>query len=129
MNEPQRHDGGRARVLLVEDEPAVREVFAEALELAGFDVLEAGDVAAALRLAEESHGSLDLVVADTHLPDGDGAELVGRVTGRWPRVRAVLMSGSPAEDSAAPAERGRHAFLVKPFALEVLVEAARAALD
>ena len=62
-----------ARLLVVEDEPNIRELLATSLRFAGFEVATAGDGATALALAEESDP--DLVVLDVMLPDVDGFEV------------------------------------------------------
>ena len=64
MNEPE------ARLLVVDDEPNIRELLATSLRFAGFEVYAAADGASALRLAREVEP--DLVVLDVMLPDMDG---------------------------------------------------------
>ena len=107
------------RVLLVEDEPLVRMITADALADLGFDVLEVGTAAAAL---ERLQPAPDLMVTDLGLPDIDGLELVAQVRALLPNLPVVVASGRsnrPGEDVV---------WLPKPYDGEGLRRAVEAAL-
>lgn len=103
-------------VLLVEDNPSVLMLMERALEAEGYALLSAPHGEAALRMAGEEPGRIDLLVADLVLPRMGGLELAGRMAERDPTLRVILVSGYAGEEavtSAAFAERV--AFLEKPF--------------
>jgi DNA-binding response OmpR family regulator len=106
------------RVLLVEDDVALRRVLATALRRHGMRVAETGTAAEAL--ADLRSERPDLILLDVHLPDGSGWEVAAASRGADPPVATVAMSGQP----VSPTElRERHvgAFLRKPFAIEELL--------
>ncbi|MDO9714270.1 CHASE3 domain-containing protein [Paracraurococcus lichenis] len=85
---------GSATVLVVEDEPSVRDITAAILRDLGYCVLEAGSGPEALRVFGESGAKLDLLLADVVLPGGmKGHEVARRVTEVRPTVRTLFMSG------------------------------------
>lgn len=102
-------------VLLVEDDEAVREVLAVALEDAGMRVAQAGSRADALRLA--SRVRPDLVVLDRQLPDGDGWQVVDELRRRAGAADAIVIAMT-AHVRLTTAERaliaGCEAFFEKP---------------
>lgn len=83
---------GIGRVLLVEDDRAVRAVTRQALELHGYEVSVAGDVAEGLARAREGRG-FQLLVTDVGLPDGSGVELARQLREEFPALGVVVMSG------------------------------------
>ena len=99
-------------VLLVQDEPIVRELGVSALEGAGYGVIVAETAAEALR-ALEGGALVHLVFTDIQTPgEFDGLELARRVSDRWPAIHLLLSSGRALSDRELPA-RGR--FLAKPY--------------
>jgi CheY-like chemotaxis protein len=110
----------RPKVLVVDDNTALRENLGEALEDEGYAVVLAPDGARALAALEV--GSLpDIVLVDLVMPGMDGRELVTRIRadGRWAGVRLVLTSGLSRPEVG---EAAVDAFLPKPFGLELLLE-------
>jgi CheY-like chemotaxis protein len=108
------------RILVVDDNAALRENLAEALEDEGYSVVLAEDGARALAALEQ--GPLpEVVLLDLVMPKIDGRELVARIRAdaRWARVRLVLTSGlsNPEDLGESPVD----AFLQKPFSLERLL--------
>jgi two-component system, cell cycle sensor histidine kinase and response regulator CckA len=83
---------GSETILLVEDEPAVRALFAEILQEAGYRVREAGSAREAEAAYAASKG-VDLVLTDVVLPDRNGRELFESLSGRKPGLRVLFMSG------------------------------------
>ncbi len=106
-------------LLVVEDDPDIRELMAWVLAGAGFAVLEAGSAAEALARFEEAPGVAGLVV-DRLLPDGDGVALVEELRRRLPGLPAVVVSGAGEE----PEDPGT-GFLAKPFTARELLERVR----
>ena len=90
-----------ARLLVVEDEPNIRELLATSLRFAGFEVHVAGDGATALKQAAEHQP--DLVVLDVMLPDMDGFTVTRRL--RDDRPRGCPSSSSP--PATPPTTRSR----------------------
>ncbi|MBV8704652.1 MAG: PAS-domain containing protein, partial [Acetobacteraceae bacterium] len=109
---------GSARVLVVEDEPGVRDILAAILGDLGYSVLTAGDGAAALRVLEGA--SIDLALIDVVLPGGmSGREVARLLAARHPTVRTLFMSGYNKEaQDEVPGEAV--ALIGKPFDRERL---------
>jgi two-component system cell cycle sensor histidine kinase/response regulator CckA len=108
-------------VLLVDDEPAVRQVTARALKRQGWTVLEADSAEAALALLDDDPKiGLTALVSDVVMPGRDGAALVDDIQARYPGLPAILVSGYA---EAMLAERGTHAggFLGKPYSPKTLL--------
>ena len=128
---PAEVGGGSECVLIVEDEPLVRQVAADALLALGYEVLSARSGIEALELlAERGERELDLLVTDLILPQMSGHEVARRVLARSPATRVLYISGHA---SATPPEGGPSrmdaSFLAKPFTPRGLAAAVRAALD
>ncbi len=110
------------RVLLVEDEPAVRTVFARGLERQGMLVVTAEDAMAALALLREEW-PIDVLVSDVMMPGIDGVELATEAGRLRPGLGIVLMSGYAELPRHREAAAQKMRFLAKPFALADLVAA------
>ena len=81
-------------ILLVDDEPTVRDVFEQALTNHGFDVILAIDGEAGLRVFEEQFDEIDVVVTDVSMPKMDGFEMVhGMSRAEAPPRGIILMTG------------------------------------
>jgi len=120
--EPGRASGHDARarldgvVLLVEDEPSVRELARRALEGAGLRVLAAESGAEALALSDGHDGAIDALVSDLVMPGMSGAQLARELRARRPGLHVIFMSGYPDPARVGGGELPRHsAFLRKPF--------------
>ncbi|MDO5710435.1 MAG: response regulator transcription factor [Micrococcales bacterium] len=116
-----------ARLLVVEDEPNIRELLATSLRYAGFEVYTAGDGAAAIEVAEREQP--DLVVLDVMLPDMDGFAVTRRLreTGRLMPIVFVTARDS-VEDKVKGLTVGGDDYVTKPFSLEEVVARIRAVL-
>jgi CheY-like chemotaxis protein len=131
-SEPAKELSGHETILLVEDEPELRELTRTVLTERGYNVIEAMSAEGAERLAtQESGGSkIHLLLTDVIMPGVSGRELAKRVLARQPSVRVLYMSGYTynviAENGTL--ERGV-AFLQKPFTPSGLVEKVREVLD
>jgi two-component system OmpR family response regulator len=120
MSEPE------ARLLVVDDEPIIRELFSASLRMAGFEVLTAADGKEALRVAEES--TPDLVMLDVMLPDLDGLAVAGRLRSRGRRVPVLFVTAKDTpEDRLAGLGLGED-YVTKPFSLEEVIARIRAVL-
>lgn len=109
-------------VLLVEDEPFVREATCRILQSAGFVVLAAGDAEEALTLNQQSSEPLDLLMSDLVLPGRNGRQLAEDVQRRWPAVPVLLTSGYLEVSCDHDAPEARTYFLQKPYSKSELVE-------
>jgi two-component system response regulator MprA len=115
-------------VLVVEDEPAVRELITDALRDEGYRVLEAPDGHAALRAVNAPSPITpcpDLVLLDVRLPGIDGLQVLQQLAAPRGRVPVVVMSTSP-EHLAVAQAAGADAVLPKPFELDRLVSVVEA---
>ncbi len=116
-----------ARILVIDDDLALREMMALALGKEGFEV----DAAPSLRAARERlrDADFDLLVADIYLGDGSGLEVIDEVRRTRPATRVILVTAHGTVETAAVARRsGAFDYLAKPFAVEELVDRVRAAL-
>jgi DNA-binding response OmpR family regulator len=116
----------RPMILVVEDEPYIRDVVRWLMEDEGFPVVVAGDAAAARALLRDQRPGL--VILDWMLPKGGGAAVLAELRALRPGTPAIVIS---AIDSAAEGARsqGAVAFLRKPFELEELVVVAKRAVE
>jgi PAS domain S-box-containing protein len=113
----------RARVLVVEDDDAVRRFSVRGLERAGYDVLTAADGVEALRISDSNEGLFDVVVIDLVLPKMHGVDVASRLRGRQPTARVLFISGYRAEEGSLPrGADGKVCFLPKPFTAAMLAE-------
>ncbi len=109
------------RLLLVEDDAALRTMLAWELDDRGFRVSAAGDCAGALRLAARQ--GFDGALLDYHLPDGTAVELTRALRGLFPGLAVVVVSADCTETTASSAlEAGADRFFRKPAPLAPIAE-------
>lgn len=126
---PEPTMGEGERVLVVEDESAVRWTVTRALNRFGYRVLEAEDGATALEIADRDDERIDLLFTDISLPDLNGPDVAERVIELQPQAAVLFTSGfSDQELSARLSETPDARILEKPFRIEELLEAVRGAL-
>ena len=115
------------RVLIVDDEPAVRAALDRALRLDGYDVALAADGREALdRLADTRQ---DAVILDVAMPGVDGLEVCRRLRDAGDRTPVLMLTARDAiDDRVAGLDAGADDYLVKPFALKELKARLRALL-
>jgi CheY-like chemotaxis protein/two-component sensor histidine kinase len=125
--EPKARLSGR--ILVVDDEPAVRQLAGKILEDAGLEVATAVDGYDAVRQFEARPTEIDLVILDLTMPGLDGAEVFERLTRTKPDVKVILCSGYSLTD-LVPALGGRrpHATLRKPYTPAELINSVSAVL-
>ncbi len=127
---PQEVPLGRGeRILLVEDERAVREMMKEALETCHYSVATASDGFEALSLYRRQCDRIDLVITDIGMSGMNGAEFIREVIAINPAARVVCVSGLPEEIQPAAVDPSKiREFIEKPFTTERLLAAIRNAL-
>jgi CheY-like chemotaxis protein len=114
-------------VLLVEDEEIVRGFLREVLEAAGCTVVTAADGYEAFRIVQSDLGPVDVVVTDLVMPGMGGAELMSRLSARYPGLPVVYMSGY-ADHEAPDVDYSAAVFLRKPLSPSALVQAVQDAV-
>lgn len=121
---------GSGRILLVEDEEAVRSFAARALASRGYDVLEASTGVEALSVMNAEDRQVDLVVSDVVMPEMDGPSLLKKLRENNPSLKIIFISGY-AEDAFRRNldEDEQFVFLPKPFSLKQLAAAVKETLD
>ena len=116
-----------SRILVADDDRAIRMVLKEALGRLGYEVRTAGDAATLWSLVEDGEG--DLVITDVVMPDENGLDLIPRIQERRPDLKVIAMSArSTLLTAVRAAERGAFEYLPKPFDLKELVAAVERAL-
>jgi signal transduction histidine kinase/CheY-like chemotaxis protein len=122
--------GGKETLLLVDDEPAVRDSVRRLLERHGYTVIEARDAADALRLYDRHGPGIDLVLTDVTMPGMGGYELVEQLRARRPDLRVLFMSGyaerAMVNNGATGSGTG---FVEKPFNVKTLMQRVREVLE
>jgi two-component system cell cycle sensor histidine kinase/response regulator CckA len=121
---------GQETVLLVEDEPALRQLAARVLTSCGYTVLHAGHPHDALSLMAQHTGHIQLLLTDIVMPEMGGRALASRVQAEHPETRVLYMSGysGGAFVHDGVLETGT-SFLQKPFTPSTLAQKVREVLD
>jgi two-component system cell cycle sensor histidine kinase/response regulator CckA len=121
---------GCETLLLVEDEASVRQASAQFLSRSGYTVLEANDGAEALRVSQQHHGPIHLMVTDVVMPKMAGPKLAALLAHERPEMKVLFVSGY-AEKTVL--QHGNidvtTAFLQKPFSLKMLARKVREVLE
>jgi two-component system, OmpR family, response regulator MprA len=116
------------KILVVDDERAVRDSLRRALELQGYEVALAADGAEALAQLEDN-GQVDAVLLDILMPGIDGLEVCRRIRSTGSEVPVLMLTARDAVgDRVAGLDAGADDYVVKPFALEELLARVRALL-
>ncbi len=118
----------RPRILVVDDEPSIREMLVDLLSLEGYHVETAPDGEAAVGVLGRSR--IDLVLSDLMMPRMGGLALLDEVGKAAPRAVTVLMTGYGTVESAIDAmKRGAYDFVLKPFKLDHVVRVIERGLE
>jgi two-component system, cell cycle sensor histidine kinase and response regulator CckA len=107
-------------VLLVEDEPFVRDATCRVLRQSGFDVIAAANAGEAVRLFDERRSNIDLLITDVVLPKRNGRELGQYLRQIAPRIPILLTSGYIEQDDSE-SEEARTYYLQKPYTKTELI--------
>jgi two-component system, NtrC family, response regulator PilR len=115
-------------ILIVDDEASLRDMLGIVLRKEGFVVVTADSRSSAARLL--STQSVDLVLTDLRLPDGDGIEILRHVKAASPETFVIVMTAFGSTETAVAALKlGAHDYLMKPFDIEELKIVIRNALE
>ena len=110
-------------ILVVDDEPALREILSRVLTDAGHRVVGAGNGKEASKAL--SSGAFDIVLTDVIMPEKDGMQVISELRKKFPLVRIIAMSGGGhvSRDQYLKIAKGlgAHAVLEKPFANQQLL--------
>jgi len=109
-------------VLLVEDEPFVREATCHILRSAGFDVLPAADAQEAMTVYEHNGRKIDLLMTDMALPGRNGRQLAHDLRHTSAEIPILLTSGYVERECDSEPREARTYFLPKPYSRAELVE-------
>ncbi|MCA9601778.1 MAG: response regulator, partial [Myxococcales bacterium] len=116
------------RILVVDDEQAIREVLSDFLSMEGFDVETAADGEKALAIL--SRKQFDLVLSDLKMPNLGGLELLAAIQKSMPNVVTVIMTGFGTVETAIGAlKQGAYDYILKPFKVEEVVITIRRGLE
>jgi len=121
---------GHETILVVEDEPQLRDLTRHFLETHGYTVLVAENGAAALEVAQRHSGLIHLLLTDIIMPVMNGRDLVQRMAGLRPKTRILFMSGYTENAIWRDGfiDQAAH-FLQKPFTLDALSRKVREVLE
>src|SRR5437016_14421021 len=123
---PWTRSAAMARILVIDDDALLRGAIRVVLESAGYEVIEAADGDAGLRLHREP--GADLVVVDLFMPERDGLEVIRAVRAEAPQAKIIAMSGGSSlqlDLLDAATAFGASRTLRKPFAPSMLLAAVR----
>jgi CheY-like chemotaxis protein len=127
VGEPKR---GTETILLVEDDPSVRNLVRDELRKLGYRVLEAKNGVEACLVATQQAGALDLLLTDVVMPGMGGRELAQHLSVIKPDLKILFISGYIDDVGLHTGhEEGSSSFLQKPFTPEALAQAVRELLD
>lgn len=116
------------KILIVDDEPRIRELIKEHLEYAGFECEEAGDGSVALSILGK--GGIDLVILDVMMPFMDGMATLKEMRARKIETPVIMLTARGEEyDRLAGLEGGADDYIVKPFSPRELVARVKAVLN
>ena len=109
------------RILVVEDEEAVRRLVGRILTARGYQVVEVGSGADALAQLGDIQGRVDLLLTDVRMPGMSGRELALNVQMLYPWIKTLYMSGYAEQSLAEDSVRGLDSWIQKPFSAETLL--------
>lgn len=109
----------RRSILVVDDNPAIRQLLKRFLSSRGYEVFTANDADDGWRLLQD-HG-VDLVITDVHMPGRSGIDLLREIRTALPNIPVMIMTAKPSVEAAVECiKSGAHDYLLKPLALQRL---------
>lgn len=127
---PADADGppGAVRILVVDDEPSIREILCDFLRMEGFHVQDAPDGRAALTVLAQHR--FNLLISDLKMPEMGGLELLAEAREQYPDLVSLLMTGyGTVETALAAMKNGAFDYILKPFKVEEVVHTVKRALE
>jgi DNA-binding NtrC family response regulator len=116
----------KGRILVVDDEEQLRQLFRTVLTIAGYTVFEADDGKQAMACVEKQ--PLDLVITDLVMPERDGIEIIRGLHSKYPEIKIIAISGAFDGNFLKVAKAmGAYAVLLKPISIENLLSIVRQA--
>ena len=118
----------RGKVLVVDDEPTVRDLLKRTLEGVGYEVVTAGSGLEALeRVCEQEIG---VVLLDIKMPGMTGMEVLGKLTADWPEICVIMVTAVVDAQTAVEAMKlGAYDYITKPFNLDDVLLKMRRAIE
>ncbi len=126
---PSPPTGGQETILLVDDEPMIRELGKTILTSYGYRVLLANDGLEAVEIYQQNADAIELVLLDLTMPNLSGKDALQQIREIDPNVRVVFASGYSADDLNLSDDACILGFISKPFRPNELAQAVRTALD
>ncbi len=120
---------GAETILLVDDEPSVRRLVSQMLQLTGYKVFEASSGPEAIGLMDRVGQPVDLLLTDIVMPSMNGGTLARRLSRQNPKMRVLFTSGYMDDVVVQEVVAMGAQFLPKPFTLEGLTQKVRQVLD
>lgn len=115
-----------AKILIIDDSKIMRDLLADFLIDAGYDVYSTGDEAEGIFRAQEEH--FDLCICDMHLIATDGYSVVKALEERHPDMKFIITDSLPDERSEEVRLTGKYSYIRKPFDLTQIRETLQLAL-
>jgi PAS domain S-box-containing protein len=129
-DDPVQIQKGRESILLVDDDPAVRQVARAILERFGYRVHEAGDGESGLERHRERKADIDLVILDLNMPGMGGQRCLEAIKKENPNLPVLIASGlAPSGEAKRILDALAQGFVGKPYLLEDLLQVVRDTLD
>ena len=119
----------KTKILIVDDEAAVRKVCALMLRHFGFDAIVAADGVEGLKLYNERHEEICLVLSDVSMPNMGGMEMVRTLFETYPHPNVIMMSGRDLSDLIPEEVKKLCSVIEKPFSPRQLIAAVKKCLD
>ena len=116
----------KSRILVIEDDPAIRRGIVDALHFEGYDTFEAADGLTGLDRAVGV--DCDLILLDLVLPRGDGLDILREVRVTRPTLPVIVLTGGEEADRVEGLRRGADDYVVKPFSVRELLARVEAVL-
>lgn len=112
------------RILSVDDSAATRHFIKKAIDVLGFEFLEAGDGRQGLEILQRENGQVDLILLDRHMPEMDGMEMLDalKTNDMFKDIPVTMVTVELERDEIHKAlEKGAKNYLIKPFSQENLI--------